>query len=376
MNTKPHYLLLDALRGVAALLVVCYHVFEGFAFAQVQNGAGDGLITTLNHGYLAVDFFFMLSGFVISYAYDDRWSSLTMGNFFKRRLIRLHPMVVFGALLGALTFVLGGRLQWSGEVTSWAWVLGATLLGLFLLPAVPGTGFDVRGNGEMYSLNGPSWSLFFEYIGNFLYALFIRRFNTRQLRVWVSCLAGIWAWYCLTDVSGYGCMGVGWTLDGVNFGGGLIRMLFPFSMGMLISRTFRPIACRGALAWTSLALVLLFAVPYLSGGGVSSYNGLYELFCVMLVFPLLVQLGASNEPKQPRMERLARFLGDLSYPLYVVHYPLMYLLYAWMIRRGSYDLASGWVWSLVTVFASILVASLALKWFDRPIRKFFGQKNA
>ena len=96
----------------------------------------------------------------------------------------------------------------------------------------------------------------------------------------------------------------------------------------------------------------------------------------MLVFPLLIQLGASNEPKQPRMERLARFLGDLSYPLYVVHYPLMYLLYAWMIRRGSYDLASGWVWSLVTVFASILVASLALKWFDRPLRKFFGQKNA
>ena len=65
-DTKPHYELLDGLRGVAALLVIWYHVFEGFAFA------GGGMITFINHGYLAVDFFFMLSGFVISYAYDDR----------------------------------------------------------------------------------------------------------------------------------------------------------------------------------------------------------------------------------------------------------------------------------------------------------------
>lgn len=79
-DTKAHYDLLDGLRGVAALMVIWYHVFEGFAFAS--NSA----IETLNHGYLAVDFFFILSGFVIGYAYDDRWGkSLTMKDFFKRR---------------------------------------------------------------------------------------------------------------------------------------------------------------------------------------------------------------------------------------------------------------------------------------------------
>ena len=94
-DTKAHYDLLDGLRGVAALMVIWYHVFEGYAFA------GGGNIETLNHGYLAVDFFFILSGFVIGYAYDDRWDkSLTMKDFFKRRLIRLHPMVVMGAVLG------------------------------------------------------------------------------------------------------------------------------------------------------------------------------------------------------------------------------------------------------------------------------------
>lgn len=90
-DTKKHYHLLDGLRGVAALIVMWYHVFEGYAFA------GNTMIENFNHGYLAVDFFFMLSGFVISYAYDDRWGgSFTMKDFFKRRLIRLHPMVIMG----------------------------------------------------------------------------------------------------------------------------------------------------------------------------------------------------------------------------------------------------------------------------------------
>ena len=71
-DTKPHYELLDGLRGVAAILVLFYHIFEGFSFAELTNGAGSGIITTLNHGHIAVDFFFILSGFVISYAYDDR----------------------------------------------------------------------------------------------------------------------------------------------------------------------------------------------------------------------------------------------------------------------------------------------------------------
>ncbi|MBR5241222.1 MAG: acyltransferase, partial [Muribaculaceae bacterium] len=90
-DTKPHYELLDGLRGVAALMVLIYHIFEGFAFAEGFNGAGEGIITTLNHGHIAVDFFFILSGFVISYAYDERWNKMTIGSFFKRRLIRLHP---------------------------------------------------------------------------------------------------------------------------------------------------------------------------------------------------------------------------------------------------------------------------------------------
>ena len=156
-DTKAHYDLLDGLRGVAALMVIWYHVFEGYAFA------GGGNIETLNHGYLAVDFFFILSGFVIGYAYDDRWGkSLTMKDFFKRRLIRLHPMVVMGAVLGAITFCIQGCVQWDGTHVAISMIMLSLLCTIFFIPAMPGVGYEVRGNGEMFPLNGPCWSLFFE----------------------------------------------------------------------------------------------------------------------------------------------------------------------------------------------------------------------
>ena len=178
LDTKPHYDLLDGLRGVAAVLVVWYHIFEAFATSPIDQ--------RFNHGYLAVDFFFILSGFVIGYAYDDRWKVMKTKDFFKRRLIRLHPMVVLGAVLGAITFYIQGSEKWDGTPVSMSMVMLAMLMGLFLIPAVPGTGPEVRGNGEMYPLNGPSWSLFFEYIGNILYALFLRRLPTKVLTVLVG----------------------------------------------------------------------------------------------------------------------------------------------------------------------------------------------
>ena len=148
-DTKPHYELLDGLRGVAALVVIWYHVFEGFATSPFDQ--------RFNHGYMAVDFFFILSGFVVGYAYDDRWGrTLNIRNFFKRRLIRLHPMVVLGVVLGAITFIIQGSVQWDGTHVAFSMVLLAMLLNLFLIPAGPGTGPEVRGNGEMYPLNGPN----------------------------------------------------------------------------------------------------------------------------------------------------------------------------------------------------------------------------
>lgn len=369
-DTKPHYELLDGLRGVAALLVVFYHIFEGFSFA-----GGGTLITVINHGYLAVDFFFILSGFVIGYAYDDRWKkNLTLKGFFKRRLIRLHPMIIMGAVIGCLTFFIQGGVKWDGTQVATSAVMLALLLAMFFIPAYPGAGYDVRGNGEMFSLNGPSWSLFFEYIGNILYALFIHRLSNKALTVLVVLLGLGLSWFALFDVVGYGMIGVGWTLDGLNFWGGMLRMLFPFTLGMLISRNFRPFKVRGAFWICSVILLVLFCVPYIGGHSPVCLNGVFEMVCIVVIFPLLVCLGASGQTTDKQSTRICKFLGDISYPLYAIHYPLMYLFYAWLIENKLYTLGETWPMAALVYFGSIVLAYLCLKLYDEPVRKWLGKK--
>lgn len=369
-DTKPHYELLDGLRGVAALLVVFYHIFEGLSFA-----AGGTLITTINHGYLAVDFFFILSGFVIGYAYDDRWKrNMTLGNFFTRRLIRLHPMIIMGTIIGAITFCIQGSVQWDGSHVATSAVMLALLAAMFFIPAYPGAGYDVRGNGEMFSLNGPSWSLFFEYIGNILYALFIHRLSNRGLAILVA-LSGIGlAWFALFDIVGYGMLGVGWTLDGANFWGGMLRMLFPFSLGMLLPRHFRPIKIRGAFWICSAVLLILFCIPYIEGKSPVCLNGVYELICIALIFPALVWIAASGKTTDKQSTRICRFLGDISFPLYAIHYPLMYLFYAWLIKNKLYTFTECWQMAALVYTGSILLAYLCLKCYDEPVRKWLSRK--
>ena len=375
LKQKPHFALLDGLRGVAALAVLWYHVNEGFAFAEATNGAGDGIIRSFNHGYLAVDFFFILSGFVIAYAYDDRWNQgLTMGNFIKRRLIRLHPMLIAGAIIGAITFLVQGGVTWSGESVSLAQVLLCLGLTFLFIPSVPGGSYEVRGNGELFPLNGPYWSLFFEYIGNLLYGLLLRRLSTKVLAVFVALLGITFFWFATCNISEYGSIGVGWTLDTVNFCGGLLRMLFPFTLGMLLSRTFKPRPVRGAFWLCSILLVALFAVPYIEAMQPLCMNGVFEMTCIMLIFPAIVLLAASCTSVGATTNRIATFLGELSYPLYTVHYPLMYLFYAGLIANEQYNFMSAPWQSLCVMGGSILLAIVLMKCYDAPVRKWLTKK--
>ena len=373
-DTKPHYELLDGLRGVAALMVLVYHIFEGFAFESATNGVGDGLITTFNHGHIAVDFFFILSGFVISYAYDDRWQKMSLGGFFKRRLIRLHPMLVMGAVIGAVAFCFDGCMRWDGSVTSIGWVLAALLLTVFMIPAVPGAAYEVRGNGEMFPLNGPMWSLFFEYVGNILYALVVRRLPTKALAVLAAILGVLHAYIFVGDLSGYDSVGVGWTIDAVNFWGGAVRMLFPFTVGMLLARKFRAKSVKGAFWICSALLIVIFSVPYMASDNAISINGLYEVICIATVFPFIVWLGACGKSENGVTSRVNRFLGEISYPLYIVHYPIMYVFYKWLIENQKYTLGETFGASMLVIVSSILLAYACLKLYDIPVRRWLTKK--
>lgn len=357
-DTKPHYDLLDGLRGVAAITVVCFHLFEAYATSHLDQ--------IINHGYLAVDFFFILSGFVVAYAYDSRWGTMKTMDFIKRRIIRLHPMVVMGAIIGAVLFYLQGCNVWDVSVVTIPALLIATFLNMLLIPAVPGS--EVRGLGEMFPLNGPSWSLFFEYIGNILYTLFIRRLSTKALASLVFVFGCALATFAILGPLGDIC--VGYSLTGTEFTGGSFRLLFSFSAGLLLSRIFKPARnVKGAFWICSLAIVVLLSVPRLGGAERLWMNGVYDTLCCVAFFPLLVYLGASGKSTDPYTTRLCRFLGDISYPLYMVHYPFIYLYYAW-VKNNNLTFAESFPGAAGVVIGSIVLAYLCLKFYDMPVRKY------
>ena len=360
-DTKPHYQILDGLRGVAAITVVCFHLFEAFASSHLDQ--------RINHGYLAVDFFFILSGFVVGYAYDDRWGKMKIKDFIKRRIIRLHPMVVMGAVIGAVMFYTQGCSVWDVSVVPVMALLVATFLNMLLLPATVGT--EVRGVGEMFPLNGPSWSLFFEYIGNILYALFIRKLPTKALTVLVFALACGLASFAIFGPLGDIC--VGFSLTGTEFTGGSLRLLFSFSAGLLLSRIFKPANIKGAFWICSLAVVALLAVPRIGGAEHLWMNGIYDTLCVVAFFPLLVYLGASGKCTDQYTTRICKFLEDISYPLYMVHYPFIYLYYAW-VKNNNLTFEQSLPGAAAVVVGSIVLAYICLKFYDVPVRKYLTNR--
>ena len=360
-DTKPHYNILDGLRGVAAITVVCFHLFEAFATSHLDQ--------RINHGYLAVDFFFILSGFVVGYAYDDRWGKMKTKDFIKRRIIRLHPMVVMGAIIGAIMFYTQGCDAWDVSVVPIVALLIATVLNMFLIPAT--TGSEIRGVGEMFPLNGPSWSLFFEYIGNILYALFIRKLPTKALAVLVFVVGCGLAAFAILGPLGDIC--VGFSLTGTEFTGGSLRLLFSFSAGLLLSRIFKPANIKGAFWICGLSIVALLAVPRIGGADHLWMNGLYDTVCCVLFFPLLVYLGASGKSMDKYTTQVCKFLGDISYPLYIVHYPFIYLYFAW-VKNNDLTFEESLPGAAGVVIGSIVLAYICLKFYDMPVRKYLTNR--
>ncbi len=360
-DTKPHYLILDGLRGVAAIMVVWFHIFEAYATSHLDQ--------RINHGYLAVDFFFILSGFVVGYAYDDRWKTMTAKEFIKRRIIRLHPMVVLGAVIGALLFYFQGCPVWDVTTVTVAALLIATFINALLLPATPAT--EIRGLGEMYPLNGPSWSLFFEYIGNILYAWFIRKLSTKALAgLVVSAGCGL----AVFSIFGpYGDICAGFSLTGIEFTGGFLRVLYSFSAGLLLFRLFKPVRLKGAFWICSLSVIVLLAVPRLGGAEGLWMNGLYDTLCFALFFPLIVYGGASGKITDKYTKRVCKLLGDLSYPLYMVHYPFIYLYYAW-VKNEELTFTESLPGAVAVVIGSTLLAYICLKLYDEPVRHYLAKR--
>jgi peptidoglycan/LPS O-acetylase OafA/YrhL len=363
LTAKPHYQILDGLRGVAAVVVVTFHIFEALSSSPLDQ--------IINHGYLAVDFFFVLSGFVIGYAYDDRWNKITIGEFFKRRLVRLHPMVIMGMIVGAVGFYFQQGALWPIISTIPVWkMLLVMLIGFTIIP-LPPSSMDIRGWHEMYPLNGPGWTLFFEYIANILYAVVVRKFSKTALAILVFIAACALLHWGVTG--GQGDMIGGWSIEPAQLRIGFTRLMYPFFAGLLLSRTAKLTFIKNAFLWCSLLIIIVLSIPRIGGSTHLWMNGLYEALVIIFIFPLIVYIGASGNVKGKYANRLCKFLGDISYPIYITHYPLIYIYTAW-VKNNNVSLENGWPYGLLVLISAIIIAYACLKFYDEPIRSWLKNK--
>lgn len=372
LESKPRYEILDGLRGVAALVVVCYHLIECYPAEQVSK--------FFSHGYLAVDFFFALSGFVLGYAYDDRWGKMSTWGFFKRRITRLHPMVVMGTLVGVCLFYYTGDAEIFGRVddTLWQIVLFQALLTLFMIP-LPQS-MDIRGWGELTSLNGPIWTLMYEYVANIIYALFLRRIGKITLGI-LAALAAVLTMDCCLHLNLWGLLESDWNRYSV-IGGfvfnpehvymGYVRLLYPFLIGLLLSRIGCTIRVKQGFLVTSLMVLFMLCIPNLGEGRTLS-DGIYQLCCILFVFPLILTIGAGSKLEGKRTSKLCVFLGEISFPLYITHYPLIYMHTSWVHRHMNAPLGTHVIVAISTLIIALALAWAAFKLYDEPVRNWLKE---
>ena len=348
IKTKQHFLILDGLRGVAALGVVIFHFME-WAYSDFSKNF-------IAHGFLAVDFFFCLSGFVIAYAYDNRIAKMGIIQFFKSRFIRLHPLVVLGSVLGLLAFLFdpfGGH----PELYSAGKIALVFLCSIFLVPypVIEERAFN------LFSFNAPAWSLFWEYVANIIYALILYRLNRRYLVMFFVIAAVA---LCFVSYNTGNLLG-GWSKD--NFWDGGARVSYSFLAGMLIYRSNLIIKNRLGFIGLAILLALAFIMPW------TKWNWLTELMVVLFYFPLLISLGAGAS-LSTRLKNLCVFSGNISYPLYMTHYAVIWMFGNYYITNKPDTIQ---LTLIVSIGALLLIglAYIVMVVYDIPVRRYLTSRE-
>lgn len=346
-STKNHFEVLDGLRGIAAIGVVVFHFSEWLFPDASKNFIG--------HGFLAVDFFFCLSGFVISYAYDDRILQMSLVQFFKLRLIRLHPLVVIGSLLGII-FWFWAPTAFDTSKYSVTQIILLSVSSLLLIP-MP-TMADRLLN--LFGLNAPSWSLFWEYIANILYATVLHKLSVTALKMLLLFATLFLAYTAYSK----GTLTGGW--GGTTFWDGLARLGYSFLIGILIQRKQWIIQNKIGFIGLSIMLLLMMMMPYVGKYWVS------ELLVVLCYSPLLVSLGAGTI-NYTATQKIAKLSGEISYPLYMCHYWTNWF-FAEYLTKTKPNTSEIVLVVIFSTLALILFAYIIMKYIDKPIRTYLLQK--
>jgi len=333
---------LDGLRGIAAFVVASMHV-------EIFLSHGPSAIP---RAHLAVDFFFLLSGFVLAMAYDPRFASgLSAGRFLTRRVLRLAPLYWTGCGIGAFALFAQAGVNWPAAAAS----LG---LNLAFLPSWFAFSLDA------FPVNMPGWSLFFELVvANSLFALFWGRLQGRTLII-LNVLALL---VLLHVIRTRGHLSFGYRRE--DFSLGFVRVLFSFFVGVQLYRLRErlPHVRLPALA-LAVVLALSFMVPLTGRAGRA-----YEAACVVVLFPAIVHLGSQARELSPRVGYV---LGETSYALYALHVPLLLSPPVQAVTERLWPDGAGWhTWFQVPATAFLALISWALvQVIDLPAQRVIARR--
>jgi peptidoglycan/LPS O-acetylase OafA/YrhL len=334
------------MRGIAAFAVILDHV------------SSTALRTWLPGRYLAVDFFFVLSGFVLAHAYGERLrTGMSPWAFMKVRLIRLYPLYILGIALGLVLPVIGALRGWEdAPLLSEAALIA--FFALFFLPAPPLYSWT---GGHLYPFDSPAWSLFFELVANSVYGFIARFLTWRAFAIGLPIAAALVAFTVLRHDD---AEGPGWLW--LHFDAGLARVIYCFFAGVLVYRVCATISVPAMPAWAAaLALIAIFAVP-----AAGLWRQGFDAFAALVLFPLLVAF-ASGAKVSGAVARLCATLGLLSYGVYVLHVPLRGLL-SYGLETVNLGLPDGVLEVVLVAGTAALAAWIAHHVYDTPVRRWLS----
>ncbi|WP_265267369.1 acyltransferase family protein [Sphingomonas lycopersici] len=319
------FVFLDGMRGIAAFAVMLMHSIAIMHWCSIKIAANP-----------AVDFFFCLSGFVLSFSYDDRLRTMGPGRFMLKRVIRLYPMIFLATLMALAAAAVAGT--WNAD----RWMQFG--LGLLLVPTF--------ATAAVFPLNPPVWSLFFEMAASLGFDIEARRLPLKLAAAGVVT-GGLVLDVCILLAGHVGTFGFG----GTSFWLGLLRVGYSFGLGVLIHRSGLHLRGPRLPRWI-LTIVLLVTLA------LSIESGISDAIVVVIVMPVLVWLGgrALSDP----LDRFWEWAGRLSYPLYLVHWPVMI--------ASATLLGGSAVAAFVAIVLAVAVAWLALVLFDEPLRAWLANR--
>jgi peptidoglycan/LPS O-acetylase OafA/YrhL len=339
------YEFLDGIRGMAAIFVLIRHTTIYWHIYFYRS-------------YLAVDLFFILSGFVIAYAYDEKIRNgiITFPKFVLIRLIRLYPVFLLSLLISSVLLI--GKLSLKHQINfaDLSEVLSVVAITALFLPS------HLEGSNYLFPINVPCWSLFFELLANFMYAA-IRPFLSNFILTTIVLLFGL-----LVSSISYQQGGLfnGHLWGSESFIAGFSRSIFGIFLGLFLYRNqakFRQYLNKPYLAWFAFFSIAII----LSSPSAKQFNWLIDVLTVVIIFPIAVLCASQGKSK--KLQGLLLMLGSASYPIYVLHLPVARILF---FQFKGAVVAFAPISGFVLLFILITISIWVEKYYDIPLRRWIS----